>query len=204
VRAVEHDAVLRAIGHDELRARRYEAPFGEPGSVHEAAHRDFVVGTDEHHDPDCECEECDRIWTEFTFEPVRGGAIDKIDQERYEAAEMTDDDRGWAPIPAREPNPEPSSPDELIQEMLSHQEAILADDRAACKACGKPLPPNGNHRGRPRRYHPECKEAAMKRQQRGSPIRTEPEEKPPYVVPGYKGYRRPHRDAAAAEFRRSY
>jgi hypothetical protein len=66
-----------------------------------------------------------------------------------------------------------------------------------CRACGKPMLVRHAVRGRPRVYHEYCKEAAVKRLQRGSDVFMKTKEQPAYVLPGYADRSRRSRAIAA-------
>ncbi|MGA9018021.1 MAG: hypothetical protein WB438_03680 [Candidatus Cybelea sp.] len=173
---------------EDTKATRYES------LDHELPDYDYATGDDDGpHRDDCDCEVC---------EPVL---------DRRSPEEIAEDERLNAnvapslfPIDA-EPSDEAQA--KIIAEMLREQEAKLSGAPALgpatlCGACKLPLwPHEGKGKGRPALYHPgKCKEAAMKRQQRGATVRKKPEEKPPYVVPGYTGLARPSAEAARRMF----
>lgn len=158
------------------------------------------------HAYDCACYECQDY-----AEALQDDLMDRrseAERERDEANEMAEARKKWQhwrEAPAADEQ-WPADPDAMIAAMLQGQETQLDGPPVwgtpgACTACGKPLPTDDKGRGRPRKFHPKCKEAAMKRGQRGAEIRQDPEELPPYVIPGYTGYRRPPSEAARRIFR---
>jgi integrase len=76
-----------------------------------------------------------------------------------------------------------------------------------CQACGYPMVA-GQGRGRPRKFHEWCKDAADQRKHRGTPILKRPVamELPPFVLPGRSGnpVSAPNRRGAQARFRADY
>lgn len=199
------DHILDALSRSEENVRRHEVPFGTSSTDLEERLRDYQSAMDDDgHHPDCECDDCEQIANELTFGPMDRRSPDEIARQHDadEAAFIEENERaGRAPSLVQLDAP---ISDELLAEMLRQQAALLGDDPTICRACGLPLPPREKRRGRPRRFHDECKEAAMKRQQRGADVKLEAEEKVPYVVPGYTGRARPSSEAARRIFRKSY
>ena len=167
---------------EDTKARRYESPDAELPDY------DYATGDDDGpHRDDCDCAVC-----EVYDEPP----------DLRSPEEIAEDERLNANVAPSTFRIDPDAPisDELLAEMLREHEANLSGPPALgpatlCGACKLPLPPHEG-KGRPALYHRECKEAAMKRQQRGAKVRKEPKEKPPYVVPGHTGLARPSAEAA--------
>lgn len=194
------DPVLRGIEKAEECARRREVPFGRTSSSIYAAWQDYAGATSEApHPDDCSCEGCEDF-DDWLKEPMDRRSVAEV--ERDEANEMAEARRKWRDWRKAAADEEPpADADAAIAQLLKQQSAILGNRPGTCEACGNALPEDTQRRGRRRKFHPECKEAAMKRRQRGINVMQRPEEPPPYVVPGYTGYRRPPSDAARRIFR---